>query len=51
MDIDLECEPPIPAQIGDTWICPGCAIKWFYVLYNIPEENISIEAWMTTEIG
>jgi hypothetical protein len=49
--VEVDCEPPVPAEIGDVWYCPGCARKWHYTLFVDEEEDVTAEAWFTTEIG
>lgn len=47
---DIDCELPESAEIGDTWICPGCARKFYYIHVTLQPENIVQEAWFTNEL-
>lgn len=48
---DFACEPPLPAEIGDVWYCPGCARKFYYTLMVMEDLGMEFEAWFTNEIG
>lgn len=50
-ETDIACEPPLPAEVGDEWICPDCARKYYYVLMVLEDQGIEAEAWFTSEIG
>lgn len=47
---DFPCDPPDEAQVGDAWVCPGCARKFYYILITFEDLPVA-EAWYTDEIG
>lgn len=48
---DITCNPPIPAEVGDQWICPECARKFTYIIITLEDWGFQSEAWFTREIG
>jgi hypothetical protein len=47
---DISCEPPAEAEVGDEWICPHCARKFYYILITLKPEEVVTEAWFTNEL-